>query len=116
MEVSMEGSEKKNKFSLVKLISRYDYVIFDCEFDLKYLHQLVDIPLVSSVYHFQCRCRIQTSIVSHSRMSSTTNKGAGRIHVQTKRRFGADRANRRYAFLCAVFPGQIHILLDRDVF
>lgn len=31
--------------ALVKLISRYDYVIFDCEFDLKYLHQLVDIPI-----------------------------------------------------------------------
>ena len=30
---------------LVKLISRYDYVIFDCEFDLKYLYQLVDIPI-----------------------------------------------------------------------
>lgn len=25
-----------------KLIERYDYVIFDCEFDLKYLNQLVD--------------------------------------------------------------------------
>jgi CO dehydrogenase maturation factor len=25
-----------------KLISRYDFVIFDCEFDLKYLNQLVD--------------------------------------------------------------------------
>ncbi len=31
--------------ALVKLISRYDYVIFDCEFDLKYLQQLVDIPI-----------------------------------------------------------------------
>lgn len=31
--------------ALVKLISRYDYVIFDCEFDLKYLYQLVDIPI-----------------------------------------------------------------------
>ncbi len=31
--------------SLVKLIERYDYVIFDCEFDLKYLHQLVDIDI-----------------------------------------------------------------------
>jgi len=31
--------------ALVKLIARYDYVIFDCEFDLKYLHQLVDIPI-----------------------------------------------------------------------
>ena len=31
--------------ALVKLISRYDFVIFDCEFDLKYLQQLVDIPI-----------------------------------------------------------------------
>ncbi len=31
--------------ALVKLIARYDYVIFDCEFDLKYLQQLVDIPI-----------------------------------------------------------------------
>lgn len=31
--------------ALVKLISRYDFVIFDCEYDLKYLHQLVDIPI-----------------------------------------------------------------------
>lgn len=28
--------------ALVKLISQYDFVIFDCEFDLKYLYQLVD--------------------------------------------------------------------------
>lgn len=28
--------------ALLKLISRYDFVIFDCEFDLKYLYQLVD--------------------------------------------------------------------------
>lgn len=31
--------------ALVKLISRYDFVIFDCEFDLKYLQQLVEIPI-----------------------------------------------------------------------
>ena len=31
--------------SLVKLIERYDIVIFDCEFDLKYLNQLVDIDI-----------------------------------------------------------------------
>lgn len=31
--------------ALVKLISRYDIVIFDCEFDLKYLYQLVDVPI-----------------------------------------------------------------------
>ena len=31
--------------ALVKLINRYDFVIFDCEFDLKYLQQLVEIPI-----------------------------------------------------------------------
>lgn len=29
-------------FACQKLIERYDFVIFDCEFDLKYLNQLVD--------------------------------------------------------------------------
>lgn len=31
--------------ALIKLIDRYDIVIFDCEFDLKYLNQLVDIDV-----------------------------------------------------------------------
>lgn len=31
--------------ALAKLIKRYDIVIFDCEFDLKYLNQLVDYPI-----------------------------------------------------------------------
>lgn len=31
--------------ALVKFIERYDIVIFDCEFDLKYLNQLVDIEV-----------------------------------------------------------------------
>lgn len=31
--------------ALVKLIDRYDFVIFDCEHDLSYLHQLVDYPI-----------------------------------------------------------------------
>lgn len=31
--------------ALVKLIKNYDFVIFDCEFDLKYLYQLVDIEI-----------------------------------------------------------------------
>lgn len=29
-------------YALQKLIERYDFVIFDCEFDLKYLNQLLD--------------------------------------------------------------------------
>jgi CO dehydrogenase nickel-insertion accessory protein CooC1 len=32
-------------YAVTKLIERYDIVLFDCEFDLKYLHQLVDIPM-----------------------------------------------------------------------
>ncbi len=31
--------------AVYKLIQRYDIVIFDCEFDLKYLNQLVDIDI-----------------------------------------------------------------------
>ncbi len=31
--------------AVTKLINQYDIVVFDCEFDLKYLHQLVDIPM-----------------------------------------------------------------------
>lgn len=29
-------------YALQKLIERYDFVLFDCEFDLKYLNQLID--------------------------------------------------------------------------
>lgn len=31
--------------AVTKLIKRYDFVIFDCEFDLKYLNQLVDMEI-----------------------------------------------------------------------
>ncbi len=31
--------------AVYKLIDRYDFVIFDCEFDLKYLNQLVDVEV-----------------------------------------------------------------------
>ena len=32
-------------YSLQKIIDRYDFVIFDCEFDVKYLIQLVDVDI-----------------------------------------------------------------------
>ena len=35
--------------AVYKLIQRYDIVIFDCEFDLKYLNQLVDIEVDSTI-------------------------------------------------------------------
>lgn len=31
--------------AVLKVIKRYDFVIFDCEFDLKYLNQLVDMDI-----------------------------------------------------------------------
>ncbi len=31
--------------AIIKIINRYDFVIFDCEFDLKYLNQLVDTDI-----------------------------------------------------------------------
>ena len=36
---------KQMNEALVKLVDRYDFVIFDCEYDLKYLIQLVDYPI-----------------------------------------------------------------------
>ncbi len=35
--------------SLVKLIERYDFVVFDCEYDLKYLNLLVDYPIDETI-------------------------------------------------------------------
>lgn len=35
--------------AVLKLIDRYDIVIFDCEFDLKYLNQLVDTEIDSTI-------------------------------------------------------------------
>jgi CO dehydrogenase nickel-insertion accessory protein CooC1 len=35
--------------ALTKLIERYDFVIFDCEYDLKYLNQLVDYPIDTTI-------------------------------------------------------------------
>lgn len=35
--------------AVYKLINRYDIVIFDCEFDLKYLNQLVDVDIDSTI-------------------------------------------------------------------
>lgn len=32
-------------YALQKFIERYDFVIFDCEFDLKYLNQLLDVDI-----------------------------------------------------------------------
>ncbi len=35
--------------ALKKLVQRYDFAIFDCEYDLKYLNSLIDIPIDETV-------------------------------------------------------------------
>ena len=35
--------------AVLKLINRYDIVIFDCEFDLKYLNQLIDVDIDTTI-------------------------------------------------------------------
>ncbi len=40
---------KQMNDALVKLVERYDFVIFDCEYDLSYLHQLVDYPIDTTI-------------------------------------------------------------------
>ncbi len=41
--------------ALIKLIERYDFVIFDCEFDLKYLNSLVDYPINEAIIVSGCK-------------------------------------------------------------
>ncbi len=40
--------------ALQKVIERYDFVIFDCEFDLKYLNLLVDYPINEAIIVSMC--------------------------------------------------------------
>lgn len=40
---------KQMNDAVAKLIDRYDFVIFDCEHDLSYLHQLVDYPIDTTI-------------------------------------------------------------------
>lgn len=42
-------STKLMRDCLAKLISRYDFVIFDCEYDLKYLNLLVEYPIDEAI-------------------------------------------------------------------
>ena len=42
-------STKLMRDGVLKLIERYDFVIFDCEYDLKYLNLLVDYPIDETV-------------------------------------------------------------------
>lgn len=47
-------STKLMRDSLLKLISRYDFVIFDCEYDLKYLNLLIDHKIDEAIIVSKC--------------------------------------------------------------
>lgn len=47
-------STKLMRDSLAKLILRYDFVIFDCEYDLKYLNLLLDCKIDEAVIVSKC--------------------------------------------------------------
>ena len=50
----VKRTKKLLRDSLLKLISRYDFVIFDCEYDLKYLNLLVDYPIDEAIIVSKC--------------------------------------------------------------
>ena len=66
--------------AVAKLISRYDFVIFDCEFDLKYLSQLVDINFDTTLITTR---PYEESLVLAKRISDYSEKysGAGQMGV-----------------------------------
>ncbi len=47
-------SAKLTRDSVTKLIERYDFVIFDCEYDLKYLNLLVDCEIDEAIIVSNC--------------------------------------------------------------
>lgn len=66
--------------AVAKLMSRYDFVIFDCEFDLKYLSQLVDLNIDTTIIVSR---PYEESIVLAKRICDYSEKysGAGQMGV-----------------------------------
>ena len=66
-------STKLMRDSLSKLISRYDFVIFDCEYDLKYLNLLVDCPIDTALIVSNCN---KTDIALAAKIAESSKKYA----------------------------------------
>ena len=66
--------------SLVKLIERYDFVIFDCEYDLKYLNLLVDYPIDETIVVSLCS-KTSMSLASKIVESSRKYAAEGKLGV-----------------------------------
>jgi len=59
--------------ALTKLYDRYDFIIFDCEYDLKYLMQLVDYPIDTTIIVTN---PTEESIILASRITEASEKYA----------------------------------------
>ncbi|MBR3604780.1 MAG: AAA family ATPase [Candidatus Gastranaerophilales bacterium] len=64
-------STKLMRDSLSKLVSRYDFVIFDCEYDLKYLNSLIDYPVDEAVIVSSCD---KQNIALSAKIAETSQK------------------------------------------
>lgn len=64
--------------SLIKLIERYDFVIFDCEYDLRYLNSLVDYPINEAVIISQSH---KNNIISAAKVAESSKKYATEGHL-----------------------------------
>ncbi len=64
-------STKLMRDSVAKLIERYDFVLFDCEYDLKYLNLLVDYPVDVALIVAPCT---KDGIVLASKISNSSRK------------------------------------------
>lgn len=66
-------SAKLTRDSIVKLIERYDFVIFDCEYDLKYLNLLADYEIDEAIIVSNCS---KDSITLASKIADSSRKYA----------------------------------------
>ena len=73
-------STKLMRDSLSKLISRYDFVIFDCEYDLKYLNLLIDCPIDEAIIVSKC-AKTDISLAAKIAESSRKYVWDGRLDI-----------------------------------
>ena len=71
-------STKLMSNSLIKLIERYDFAIFDCEYDLKYLNSLVDYPINEAIVVSQSP---KNNIISATKVVESSKKYATEGHI-----------------------------------
>ena len=64
-------STKLMRDSVTKLIDRYDFVIFDCEYDLKYLNLLVDCSVDVALIVTPCT---KDGVVLASKVANSSKK------------------------------------------